>query len=1428
MSIQNLFKSLISTSTRPVASRQPRSKSRMPRRSAYHPVLETLEDRTLLSTIVWTNRGSAVNDSDGFNGVFGGNAALARNVVDYSLLSWQSVITSFNYSDPKLNDTYRMTVNMQTSGVSLGASAGPTKNLGGKPTEGSASIGRGGDTNNDNIGDGAGWFLDPTPQEHSEFLGTINNAFSAQAQVGSPAAGLSDLYSIVLHEFGHALGFTRGSDYLLQKEGKETNTRSSDTDGSSINQTRDGGGNIVTTNPGFLWRFDGPSIRHLMTSYDSAPSDPTAPTLSKGTDSSFGSHSAAAGQTVTSNGITYVGADDLMNPRYAVGQRRIIPETMALILQDAYGYTINDPANWPNLAVTNSGVGAYGTSFYAALRRSDGRLLIRGGVGADVITVSSVGSSLLVTVDIGNDVAGTGSLPGTGNLPAFSAFFPTDSAINTIVIEADAGNDLIIVDGSLGHNVRVRGGSGTDTVQINASAGQSTLSSSEFNAGATHVIYGDFNETEALIIDGSKGQTQVSIDNTSPNVPTTVNGASTVNVLGMAQNAMLTIFKATNVYVQKTAANATVNIVNCVNVNVGGGNVSDIQSAVHVRPATGLIKKVATNLTVDFALDSTAQNIDIFDNVVVFQGKSIVDFLQNGLLTLTVNGGPGNGTGGNLFFVFSTPGVNALTLNTGTGKDIVQVIACSSPVTIRGQNGADTVQIGSDARGLEAVRATVNVNNQNGFTDLIINDKAGTQNHPNIVMHPGQILGIGSAINFAASDIRFLTVNTGSGVNTVKLFNTIRVRPLSAGGTTINTSGGPTNIYVSATTGPLNINLGGFSETVTLGAVGSSAGSLNSIQGAVFVHGSGRLNFLRIDDQANTVDRQYIVKGNSLSTTGVADISFDGIYDFTLAAGRGGDTIDVWDNPTVNNAFSGVALLAGGGNDTINLGALTHQLSSLRRLFVDGQGGVNTLVLHDEATAEAQTYQYVTPVNPLVGYPSVSSTGIVVPYANLARVNLYGGIGNDTVNVLGVPANVTANVDAGFGNDQVNVGADTLDKILGSVYVSDRQGIDFLDINDQGRAAPQTYTLTSVRRTLNYESRLRLGDGRSVGYFGINGITLNAGRGGNTIRIEGTPPDTQVLVNSGTGADTLSVGDAKNRLDSILGQINIEGQGGVDHLRFNDQGTTNGRNYSITANGLSRTDAALVLHSGMADVVINGSAGDDNFGEALTDADMPLTINGGGGSDFLASNAIPTTWRVTADNAGKINNNITFKSVENLFGSDEDDTFVFSKGASLAGSVTGARGVNTLDYSAFTTHVTVNLVLHAATGVGAGVYQIQNAVGGSGNDILVGDGGNVLKGGAGRDLLIAGALASTLDGGAENDLLLGGTTDYDHDDAALLAILAEWATNQTASLLNATTVSSNGGSNRLTGGDGLDLFFAKFEDELLDWDPLQETWVMLL
>jgi hypothetical protein len=48
--------------------------ARQGRRVSFRPRVRYLEGRTLLSTIIWTDRGSPTNDSDGFNAVFGANA----------------------------------------------------------------------------------------------------------------------------------------------------------------------------------------------------------------------------------------------------------------------------------------------------------------------------------------------------------------------------------------------------------------------------------------------------------------------------------------------------------------------------------------------------------------------------------------------------------------------------------------------------------------------------------------------------------------------------------------------------------------------------------------------------------------------------------------------------------------------------------------------------------------------------------------------------------------------------------------------------------------------------------------------------------------------------------------------------------------------------------------------------------------------------------------------------------------------------------------------------------------------------------------------------------------------------------------------------------------------------------------------------------
>jgi Ca2+-binding RTX toxin-like protein len=140
--------------------------------------------------------------------------------------------------------------------------------------------------------------------------------------------------------------------------------------------------------------------------------------------------------------------------------------------------------------------------------------------------------------------------------------------------------------------------------------------------------------------------------------------------------------------------------------------------------------------------------------------------------------------------------------------------------------------------------------------------------------------------------------------------------------------------------------------------------------------------------------------------------------------------------------------------------------------------------------------------------------------------------------------------------------------------------------------------------------------------------------------------------------------------------------------------------------------------------------------------------------------------------------------------------------------------------------------------VGATVLLPVEFYGGEGNDklkagkmgsVLAGGPGNdKLTGGAGRDLLIGGEGADALSGGAGDDILIAGRTVYDGEPAALRLVMAEWTRTDAAYAqrverlrtggdgggrngmvrLDTATVLDDGLKDRLTGGAGLDWFFA--------------------
>jgi len=60
---------------------------------------------------------------------------------------------------------------------------------------------------------GLGWFIDATPEEHSEF-GTVIDSATLLAD-GGPASGKYDLLTAAVHEMGHVLGLTHDGDGVM-------------------------------------------------------------------------------------------------------------------------------------------------------------------------------------------------------------------------------------------------------------------------------------------------------------------------------------------------------------------------------------------------------------------------------------------------------------------------------------------------------------------------------------------------------------------------------------------------------------------------------------------------------------------------------------------------------------------------------------------------------------------------------------------------------------------------------------------------------------------------------------------------------------------------------------------------------------------------------------------------------------------------------------------------------------------------------------------------------------------------------------------------------------------------------------------------------------------------------------------------------------
>jgi Ca2+-binding RTX toxin-like protein len=296
----------------------------------------------------------------------------------------------------------------------------------------------------------------------------------------------------------------------------------------------------------------------------------------------------------------------------------------------------------------------------------------------------------------------------------------------------------------------------------------------------------------------------------------------------------------------------------------------------------------------------------------------------------------------------------------------------------------------------------------------------------------------------------------------------------------------------------------------------------------------------------------------------------------------------------------------------------------------------------------------------------------------------------------------------------------------------------------------------------------------------VKSLFVDLFNGNEVVNVHNIDYPTEVR-HTGPGLATVNAGNA-GRIQGVQGPLTTDavGLGSSVHLNVDDSADPS-KSVTLGPNVIQVPGASpIIFLAGTSSVDVSGGAGDTYLDGTLS-ATTPVIVHGVGAGNILISGPGINDWAITGVNAGSLHN-VSFTDIQNLRGGPSSlrDTFHFNNGAGVTGSVVGAGvpgSIATLDYSKYKTPVLVDLKLKLALagGINMGVANIQEVLGGSGNNILVGNGNNLLRAGSGRDILISGGGNSTLLAGAGEDILLGAHYIFDTNIAALNALMAQWS-----------------------------------------------------
>jgi hypothetical protein len=471
-----------------------------------------------------------------------------------------------------------------------------------------------------------------------------------------------------------------------------------------------------------------------------------------------------------------------------------------------------------------------------------------------------------------------------------------------------------------------------------------------------------------------------------------------------------------------------------------------------------------------------------------------------------------------------------------------------------------------------------------------------------------------------------------------------------------------------------------------------------------------------------------------------------------------------------------------------------------------------------------------------------------IDYKNVGRIRILGSPLDTSFLVQSTAPGTPVALTAGTGSNAFQVGDanNPLDLLQASVYLAGNGSASTLFLNDTTGVASQNYLIYTdhFNRTGNPSEAPSCAP---VYYADLTGITLDTGQGveatggtGNNVFVTGSAANVPVTVNGHAGVEEEYIANTygPSGPTPLLAPVAFHGADYYTFGEYYDYATTTSQTYTLSADPtvatrqlVRQTGDSMVSFDGVSEVILYSSKGGGSAVNVRGVA-QGVTLNMGlvNGDVVTVGSQAPNL----GGNLATINGNILL----NDGGGSNHATLIIDDSGDPQGrnaTITGpAPNDPTNPYTSLSGLAPNSATINWVLGNGSPV----TILGGSGGNSFVIHGSipNValtIKGGSGNNLLIAGLTAADLIGGPGNNILIGGTTDFDYNAAAINAIMAELAQATAATFgsvvnalrtganglpaLNASSVHSNGLANQLTGGGGLDSFFASSMDQALDF-----------